>query len=171
MSESPPPPQNPYYATPLPPQPPQQWGYQAPGPRPVTYPAPVRVEPVPGENFGLAILPAPGLMSGPAVSSLVAGIAAVLVSLVVWCFGLAGASAGWGGLVSGAFVVLATLLGLAAVIVGLISLRETSPRASANNGPVKGRGLGITGMVCGGVAILVALLGLVVAIAMSGQLL
>jgi len=131
------------------------------GPQPVTYPTPVRFEPVPNENFGLAILPAPKTVSGMAIGSLVAGIGSVLVSGAVWCFGIAGAGGGWGGLVAGAFFVLSVLLGIAAVVLGLLSLRQF------RGGGVTGRGYGIGGMACGGAGVLLAAVGLAIAIALS----
>lgn len=127
----------------------------------MSYPPPVRMEPVPGEGFGLAILPVPHMVSGVAVGSLSAGIGSILVSGAVWCFGLAGAGGGWGGLVSGAFVVLAVLLGSAGVVLGALSLRQFK------RGGVTGRGYGISGIACGGVGILSAAFGLALAIALS----
>jgi hypothetical protein len=128
----------------------------------VAYPHPVRVETVPGEPFGLAILPAPTTMSGLAIGSLVTGISALLVTGVVWCFGLVGADGGWGGLVSGAFGVLAVLLGAAGVALGVIALR-TIRRTQQ----MKGRGNAITGIICGGAGVALAVAGVVVAIVLS----
>jgi hypothetical protein len=130
----------------------------------VAYPHPVRIEPVPGEPFGLAILPAPSTMSGLAIGSLTSGIGSLLVTSVVWCFGLLGADGGWGGLVSGAFGVLAVLLGLAGLALGTIALRTI--RRTQN---MKGRGNAIAGMICGGAGVLLALAGVVIAIVLSAQ--
>lgn len=128
------------------------------------YPYPVRVEPVPGEPFGLAILPVPSTMSGLAIGSLVSGIGSLLVASVVWCFGLIGADGGWGGLVSGAFCVLAVLLGIAALTLGIIALRTI--RGTRH---MKGRGNAIAGMICGGAGVVLAVAGVVIAIVLSAQ--
>ncbi|MFC7242636.1 hypothetical protein ACFQO7_09090 [Catellatospora aurea] len=133
------------------------------GPRPVNYPPPVRVEVVPGTPYGLAVLGAPKTASGVAASALVAGVGSVLVSLVVWCFGLAGAQQGWGGLVAGAFAVLAILLGAAGVLLGWLGIRQI--RLAAGN--LTGRGVAITGLVCGAVGLALAAVGLITAIALS----
>jgi hypothetical protein len=148
---------------------PQHQGYppapQWPGhaPQPVTYPAPVRFERVPDEKFFLAILPVPKMVSGIGVGALVAGIGSILVAGAVWCFGLLGASDGWGGLVSGAFAVLAVLLVLAGVVLGILSLRQIRRAA----GGVTGRGYAISGIACGGAGLLLAALGLAVALLLS----
>jgi hypothetical protein len=109
----------------------------------------------------LAILPAPITTSGVAIGSMTAGIGSVLVAGVVWCFGLLGAEAGWGGLVSGAFCVLAVVLGIGAIGLGWAALRQI------RRGAVRGRGFAITGIICGGVGILLAAVGVIVAIAMA----
>ena len=72
---------------------------------------PSRIDPVPGTDFGLAYINVPPTLSGQAVGSLVAGVASILVSLVVACFGVTGARDGWGPLVGGAFAVLASCWG------------------------------------------------------------
>lgn len=133
------------------------------GPRPVSYPAPVRVEVVPGTPYGLAVLGAPKTASGVAASSLTTGIGSVLVSLAVWCFGLTGAEQGWGGLVAGAFAVLAILLGAAGIVLGWLGVRQIRLAAGA----MTGRGVSISGLVCGAVGFLLAAFGLIVAIALS----
>jgi hypothetical protein len=122
---------------------------------------PSRVEPVPGTSFGVAYLDVPAATSGTAVSSLVTGIASILVSFVVTCFGLAGASAGWGGWVAGAFAVLAILLGLAAIGLGLAGLRQVRRARERGTIRVGGRGLAITGLACGGSGIAITVLALV----------
>jgi hypothetical protein len=73
-----------------------------------------------------------------------------------------GAQEGWGGLVGGAFCVLAVLLGLAAIALGWVAVRQLR-RGEAS----KGRGFAITGMICGGTGILLAAAGVVVAVAMA----
>ncbi len=129
------------------------------------YPPPVRFEQVPEEKFFLAILPVPKMVSGIGVGALVAGIGSILVSGAVWCFGLLGASDGWGGLVSGAFVVLAMLLGIAGVVLGILSLRQIRRAA----GGVTGRGHAISGIACGGTGLLLAAIGLAVALLLSAS--
>jgi hypothetical protein len=98
---------------------------------------------------------------------MVAGIGSVLVTLVVFCFGVAGASGGWGPLVSGAFAILAGLVGAAAVGTGIVAMRQVR-RAP---GELSGRGLAITGVVCGasGVALTALAFVLAVAIVNRGQ--
>jgi hypothetical protein len=130
----------------------------------VAYPQPTRIEVLPDAPFGLAILPAPSAVSGVAIGSMAAGIGSLLVSGVVWCFGLMGAQEGWGGLVSGAFCVLAVLLGIGAVGLGWAGLRQI------RRGRVsRGRGFAITGIICGGAGILLAAAGVAVAVAMAGS--
>lgn len=170
-------PQSAYPAPAPPPGYPPQPAYQAPPPGyplPPGYPpsgppvprdayqAPSRVEPVPGTPFGLAYLNVPPGMSGPAVGSLVTGIASILVSFVVICFGVAGASGGWGGWVAGAFAVLAVVAGLAAVGLGLTGLRQLRRARAYGTIRVTGRGLAISGLSCGAVGIGITLLALVV---------
>lgn len=141
---------------------------QQPGWRPAPPPRdaarrPTRVEPVPGTPYGLAIFGAPPVTSGPAVGALVAGVAALLVSLVVACLGLAGAAASgsggagsWGALVGGAFAVLTGFLGVAGIGLGAVGLRQTRGTGPAGESRVRGRGTAISGMVCGGVALAIA---------------
>jgi hypothetical protein len=125
----------------------QPASYVAPRPPTTGLPAPVRVEPVPGTNFGIAYLGVPPLVAGQAIASLVAGIGSILVAFVVGCSGLAGAKDGWGLLVGGAFAILAGLLGLAAMVLGVIGLQ----RIQRSGGQAKGRGLALAGSICGGV--------------------
>lgn len=99
----------------------------APPPR-EAWQRPVRLEPVPDTPFALAILGSPEATSGPAIGSLVSGVAAALVALVVSCFGLAGAADGWGLWVAGAFAILAAFLGVAAVVLGLTGRRQVRQR-------------------------------------------
>lgn len=98
-----------------------------------------------------------------AAGSLSSGIGSILVSGAVWCFGLSGSAGGWGALVAGAFFVLSVLLGVAAVVLGIIALRQIK-RA---HGVITGRGYGISGLACGGVGLLLAASGLATAIALS----
>lgn len=125
---------------------------------------PSRIEPVPGTPFGLAIFAAPPATSGPSIGALVAGIAAVLVSFLVVCVGLAadaatatgGQAGGWGALVGGAFAVLAGFLGFAGVGLGVVGVRQTRQVAQVPGEPVRGRGMAITGIVCGAVGVTIA---------------
>jgi hypothetical protein len=99
-----------------------------------------------------------------AVGALVAGIASILISLLVTCFGLVGAQPGWGAWVAGAFAVLACVVGAAGVGLGLAALRQI--RRSQAGTPVRGRGLAIAGLSCGGAGLGITLLafGLVLAL-------
>ncbi|GIH04279.1 hypothetical protein Rhe02_23460 [Rhizocola hellebori] len=121
----------------------------------------MRIEMVPDAPYGLAILPASVTTSGVAIGSTAAGTGSLLVSGVVWCFGLMGAEGGWGGLVSGAFGVLAVLLGIGAIGLGWAGVRQIR-----RGGASKGRGYAISGLICGGAGILLAASGVVVAIAL-----
>ena len=141
-------------------QPPAYRPAPVPPPPPESIRRPIRVEPVPDTPYGLAIFGAPPIVSGPAVGSLVAGIASVLVSLVVSCFALAEFSAteseaGTGALVGGAFAVLAGCLGGAGIGLGLAGMRQAR-RAKATDTPVTGRGMAIGGLVCGAVGLTIA---------------
>jgi len=122
-------------------------------------PTPVAYEAVAGTPYGLAIFGVPPTASGPATGSLVTGVASILVSLVVGCFGLVGAEKGWGPVVAGAFAVLAGLLGMASLVLGRVGLRQIKRGAGWSR--ATGRGLAIAGIVCGGVGLLVSALSLV----------
>jgi hypothetical protein len=138
-----------------------------PGPLPPAPPPvrPVRVDLVPGTGFGVAYPAVTPTVSGLAIGSLVAGIGAVLVSLAVYCFGLGGARDGWGVLVSGAFAILAALLGGAAVAVGLVAVRQIR-RAP---GELRGRGLAVAGVACGGSGAGLTLLGFLLALLVAAS--
>jgi hypothetical protein len=124
-------------------------------------PPPVAVETVPGTPFAVAVVPVAPTVSGPAVASLVAGIGAILVSLVVGCFGVAGARPGWGPLVAGAFAVLAALLGLAAMVLGQIGLRRL------RSGGGQGRGQAVSGITCGFAGLLLTGLAMILSVALT----
>jgi hypothetical protein len=117
------------------------------------------VEPVPGTPFAVAYLGVPPIVSGTAIGSLVAGIGSILVSILVGCFGLAGAQGDWGPLVAGAFAVLAGLLGAGAVGLGVIALRQIR----AAPGRVSGRGMAVAGIACGGLGALLTLVAMALA--------
>jgi hypothetical protein len=128
---------------------------------------PARVEPVAGTEFALVQLQIPPVSSGLATGSLIAGIASILVSFLVFCFGLSGASAGWGGWVAGAFALLALLAGAGAVALGLVATRQI--RRSAEPGRIRftGRGRAIAGISCGSTGAGIALLALVLTLVLQ----
>lgn len=115
---------------------------------------------VPGTEFGLVQLRVEPLTSGLATGSLMAGIAAIVVSLLVLCFGLVGAQADWGGLVAGAFTLLSVVAGGGAVALGLAGRRQI--RLSGQTGQVRftGRGLAVAGISCGAVGAGISLVAL-----------
>jgi len=129
----------------------------------------VRVDPVPGTDFGVVYLPVAPTVSGTAVGSMVAGIGSIVVALVVICFGVTGARSangtggGWGPLVSGAFAILAALLGGGALAVGLLTRRQIA----RSSGRLSGGGLAVTAIACGASGLGVAVLGVLLAIALS----
>ncbi len=141
--------------------------YQPRSAVPPVAPAPdlvaVRVEPVPGTPFGVLYPGVKPTVSGLAIGSMVGGIGAVLVTFVVFCFGVTGAGRGWGGLVAGAFAILALLVAAGAAGTGLVALRQVRRAA----GQVTGRGLAVTGLVCGATAALLAVAGFVTAAAVT----
>ena len=152
--------QQPYpYSAPVPPPPPSgRW-------------QPERVDPVPGTEFALVQLRVEPLTSGLAIGSLLAGIAAILVSLLVLCFGLTGAGAGWGAVVAGAFTLLSVIGGVGAIVVGLAARRQI--RGSGGSGQVRftGRGIAVAGISCGaaGAGIALAALALSVVLQLSSS--
>jgi hypothetical protein len=143
-----------------------------PQPGPVTPPPdatrrPLRIEPVEGTPYGLAIYATPPATSGPAVGSLVAGIAGIVVSLVVSCLGIVGLAlategegAGGSAVAALTFTVLAVFLGLAGIGLGVVGLRQTRPQQQPAGTQVRGRGMAIAGLVCGSVGVAVALCSL-----------
>src|SRR5207247_2819340 len=90
--------------------PPAGYPYLPPPPLPPVQPRgvprlrPVRIDPVPGTPFGIAIPTLNPTVSGLAVGSMVAGIGSIVVSLAVLCAGVSRSSAG--PLIGGAFAVL-----------------------------------------------------------------
>jgi hypothetical protein len=145
-------------------QPPLPYSSYPAAPPPPPPPAgrwqPERVDAMPGTDFGLVRLRVEPIVSGLAIGSLVAGIGSILVSLLVFCFGLVGSSEGWGGWVSGAFTVLSVVAGAGAVSVGLVARRQI--RLSGRTGHVRftGRGLAIAGLSCGAAGAGIAFVGL-----------
>ena len=128
---------------------------------------PARIEALPGTDFALIQLQVPPLPSGLATGSLIAGIASILVSVLVFCFGLAGASQGWGGWVGGAFALLAVLAGGGAIGLGLVAIRQI--RGSAEPGRIRfaGRGRAVAGVSCGGAGAGIALVALVLTLVLQ----
>jgi hypothetical protein len=152
---------------PYPPQaPPPPYPQQGRPPRDA-YQAPSRIDPVPGTPFGLVYLKVPTGTSGPAVGSQVVGIGSILVSFVVTCFGLAGASGGWGAWVAGAFAVLAVVLGLAGIGLALAGMRQVRRAPDPGTVRVTGRGLAIAGLSCGSAGIGITVLALVIVLALQ----
>jgi hypothetical protein len=124
---------------------------------------PKRVDAVPGTPFGVVHLDVPPVTSGLAIGSLVIGIAAILVSLLVLCFGVAGPNYG-GAWAAGAFTVLGVIAGTAAVVAGLLARRQIRRPAPPPAVRFTGRGLALAGVSCGGVGLLLSLAGLVLAL-------
>ena len=128
---------------------------------------PSRVDPFPGTPFGLVYLNVPGGTSGPAVGSQVSGIASILVSFLVACFGLAGASSGWGAWVAGAFAVLAAVLGAAGIGLALAGMRQVRRAPAPGTVRVTGRGLAIAGLSCGSAGLAITLVALVLVLVLQ----
>ena len=126
------------------------------------FPAPVRVEPVPGTPYGLAILGTQPIVTGLASGSLATGIGSLFVSFVVGFFALVGASAGWGPLASGAFAVLALVIGTGSIVLGILALRQVR-RSSA----LRGRGLALSGLIIGSLAVALTLVCVLAAFALA----
>lgn len=128
---------------------------------------PERIDPVPGTEFGLVQLRVAPITSGLAIGSMIAGIASILVSFIVLCFGVEGAKGGWGGWVSGAFTVLSVVFGAGAIAIGLVSRRQI--RGSGRTGQVRftGKGMATAGLVCGCAGAGIALLGLALALVLQ----
>lgn len=124
----------------------------------VGLPRPVAVESIAGTPFGVAVVEVASTTSGPATASLVAGVASILISLVVGCFGTLGAGDGWGPTVAGAFAVLAAFLGVAGLVLGRAGLRQI--RRTSGWGAVTGRGLAISGVVCATIGLLVTVIAM-----------
>jgi len=143
------------------------------GPPPVSPPkpseawTPERLEPVAGTEFALVQLKVAPITSGLATGSLIAGIASILVSTLVLCFGLSGLSDGWGAVVAGAFALLGVLVGGGGVGVGLTARRQI--RRSGQDGRVRfvGRGLATAGISCGAAGLGIAALTLLLVVVLQ----
>jgi hypothetical protein len=139
--------------------------YPAPHHRPPAPPprdaaaAPRRVEPVPGTQFAVVTLDVPPVTSGLATGALVAGIASVLVSFVVVCFGVAGAPYGWGALAAGAFTLLAVVAAAGAIVLSVAARRQINQVGPAAAIRYAGKGLATSGLVTGLVGLAITLVG------------
>ena len=127
---------------------------------------PERVEELPGTGFGLVHLRVVPITSGLAIGSLVAGIGAILVSLLVFCFGLAGAEDSWGGWVAGAFTLLSVTVGGGAAAVGAVARRQIRRAGEPGHVRFTGAGMAVAGIACGlagaGIAVLALMLSLLI---------
>ncbi|MBO3739979.1 hypothetical protein J5X75_20940 [Actinoplanes sp. NEAU-H7] len=132
-----------------PPPPPVSAGWQ-----------PERLEQVTGTEFGLVHLRVAPITSGPAIGSLAAGIAAIVVSFAALCFGVSGAEAGWGGWVAGAFALLSVLACGGAVGAAVIARRQIAGTGEPWRVRFTGRGLTTGGIICGLIGASLALLSL-----------
>ncbi|GIF72856.1 hypothetical protein [Asanoa siamensis] len=143
-------------------------------PRPVSVPPPPdgqqrarRVDPIAGTAFGVVHLEVPPATSGLAIGALIAGIASILVSFVVVCFGLLGAEAGWGAWAAGAFTVLAVAAGGAGVALGVLGRRQIRRVGLASSMRFEGKGLASAGLVCGILGLAIALIAFVAALTLQ----
>jgi hypothetical protein len=116
------------------------------------------VDPVPGTPFGLVHLEVPPVTSGLAVGSLVAGIASLVVSILVGCLGI-GAGELSGAWAAGAFGVLGASTGVGAIVAGLLGMRQIRRPVEPPAVRFAGTGLAVAGISCGGVGVVLCLLG------------
>ncbi len=128
---------------------------------------PARVDPVAGTGYALVQLQVPAVTSGLATGALIAGIASILVSVLVLCFGTVGAGEGWGGWVAGAFTLLAVLAGGGAVAVGLVAVRQIRRSGAEGRLRFSGRGAAVAGISCGAVGAGIALLSLLLTLVLQ----
>lgn len=127
---------------------------------------PKRVEMVPGTPFGVVHLDVAPVTSGLAIGALVAGVASVLVSLLVICFGVSFKDDG-GAWASGAFAVLGVLAGVAAIVTGLLGQRQIRRPAAPPAVRFTGHGLAVAGISCGVAGGVLSLLGLGLALLLT----
>ncbi|WP_347404634.1 DUF4190 domain-containing protein [Solwaraspora sp. WMMD1047] len=120
---------------------------------------PRRVERVTGTPFGVVYLDVQPVTSGLAVGALAAGIASLIVSLLVICFGVAGAQGGWGGWAAGAFALLAGVAGGAGVILGELGRRQIRRTAPPPAVRFTGRGMALSGLICAAVGLVLTIIG------------
>lgn len=145
---------------------PPVYGPYPPGPPPKPrygLPRPAAITPIPGTPYAVALVEVRPTVSGPSVASLVAGIASIAVSLVVVLFAALGAADGWGPAVAGAFAVLGTVAGVAALGLGAAGLRRI--KTSAAWGATVGRGAAIAGLACAGVGLVITVVTMLAALA------
>lgn len=128
---------------------------------------PRRVEMVPGTPFAVVHLDVPPVISGQAVGSLVAGISSIIVALLVGCFGVTGADAGWGGWAAGAFAVLGVLTGAAGVVLGVLGRRQVRRTAPPPAVRFTGHGLAVAGLSCGAVGLGLTVAGFTVGLLLA----
>ncbi|MFG1915744.1 hypothetical protein [Micromonospora sp. NPDC048898] len=121
---------------------------------------------MPGTPFGIVHLDVAPVTSGLSIGSLVAGVASVLVSLLVICFGVAFANDG-GAWASGAFAALGLLAGGAAVVTGLLGQRQIRRPVAPPAVRFTGRGLALAGISCGAAGALLSILGLGLALLLA----
>lgn len=140
------PPATPWPAPPPPPPPEARWRAR-------------RIEPVPGTGYGVVLLDVPPVTSGLAVGALISGVASIIVSGVVGCFGVAGARAGWGGWAAGAFTVLGVLLGVAGILLGVAGRRQTQRPAPPPAIRFSGRPVAMAGAICSAIGLFLTLSG------------
>jgi hypothetical protein len=108
------------------------------------YGYPARYAAAPGTGqFQLALPQLGTIVAGPAVGSLVAGIAAIVVSFGLMCAGATG-----NAIVIVAVTVLGVFFVAAAGLLAAVSLRQIKRSA----GEYRGRGMAIAGIACGGAA-------------------
>ncbi|MET8261560.1 hypothetical protein [Micromonospora sp. NPDC005205] len=124
------------------------------------------MEAVSGTPFGVVHLDVAPVTSGLAIGALVAGIASLLVSLLVICFGVAFKNDG-GAWASGAFAALGVLAGGAAVVIGLLGRRQIRRPTAPSAVQFTGRGLAMAGISCGAAGALLSLLGLGLALLLT----
>jgi len=130
---------------------------------------PERVEPVPGTGFGLVQIRVAPITSGLAVGAMIAGIASILVSTLVLCFGLMGSDDGWGGWVAGAFALLSALLGGGAIGVALGARRLIRRSGRAGRVRFVGNGIAMAGIWCGGAGLGIAVLTLLLVVVLQSS--
>ena len=116
---------------------------------------------MPGTPFGVVHLDVPPVTSGLAVGSLVAGIASILVSFLVICFGVA--ARGRLGRLGGRRVHRARRRWPAAAAVVARPARHAGRSGGPRRRPAvrfTGRGLAMAGISCGAAGLVLSLLGL-----------
>jgi hypothetical protein len=125
------------------------------------------MEPVQGTEFGLVQIKVVPITSGLATGSLIAGVAAILVSTLVLCFGLLGMSEGWGATVAGAFTLLGILVGGGAVGLGLVARRQIGRSGQAGRVRFVGGGVAKSGIACGAAGLGMAALSLLLVVVLQ----